>query len=122
MEQISIYNTRKIAGLAEILATIDCEIDPDARFLVVVINEEVSSDEGLAEAMLAAKSSGATIIVMWPPSGEGAKLPDTLLQLRDALIRFDAQALHDVICKQEHRHEGPGGGQYKAPKTDRHCC
>lgn len=122
MENISIYNAREVAGLAELIATIDCDIDPDARFLIVVMNDDVAADENLAEAILTAKSSGATIIVMWPPSGEGIKLPDPLLQLRDALIRFDAQALHDVICKQDRRHEGPGGGQYPVPKTDRHCC
>jgi hypothetical protein len=122
MEQIGIYNAQEVEGLAALLATIDCELAPDERFLIVVMNQEITDDANLKEAMLHAVSKGAKIVVIWPLNGPHLQLPEVLRQLRHALIRFDAEALHDVICGKKIRHDGPGGGQYPAPATDRHCC
>ncbi|MBX7534123.1 hypothetical protein K3175_00465 [Qipengyuania sp. GH1] len=122
MEQVSIYNSIEIEGLRELLGTIDCEIAADEHFIIVVNNDEIAEDPYLKEAMMSAVAKGAKIIVIWPPDGNELALPEILRQLRTALIQFDAEALHDVICKKTGRNDVPSGGQYPAPKTDRHCC
>ena len=122
MEQIGIYNAKKVEGLDDLLSTIDCDLGDDERFLLVVNNEEIAEDAELEQAMIAAIGKGVKIIVIWPPNGAKLALPEILRKLRAALIQFDAEALHDVICKKQSHNDGPGGGQYPAPKTDRHCC
>lgn len=122
MEQIGIYNAREVEGLADLLATIDCELGENETFLIVVNNDEIADDDNLEAAMMGALGKGAKIVVMWPPTGPKLPLPDILRKIRKALIPFDAQALHDVICRKIDRNDGPGGGQQPAPKTDRHCC
>ncbi|MBX7499919.1 hypothetical protein K3181_00505 [Qipengyuania sp. YG27] len=122
MEQIGIYNAREVGGLAELLATIDCELGENEHFLIVVNNQEIAEDEGLETAMMSALAKGAKIIVVWPLEGPHLALPDILRKIRIALIKFDSEALHDVICNKNGRNDGPGGGRLPAPKTDRHCC
>lgn len=122
MEQIGIYNAKKVEGLEELVATIDCELEENERFLIVVNNEEIANDQNLEAAMIEAIRSGAKIVVIWPLGGPNLPLPEILRKLRSALIQFDAEALHDVICAKAGRNDGPGGGQHPAPKTDRHCC
>lgn len=121
MEQIGVYNARHVEGLDALIALIDCELAPEEYFLLVVMTDEIVQDQNLDSAMLKAVSKKAKIVVIWPPDGIALQLPQSLLQLRHALIQFNAEALHDVICGKEARHDGPGGGPYPATSTDRHC-
>lgn len=122
MEQVGIYNAKEVEGLADLLTTIDCELGENERFLIVVNNQEIVDDDELEVAMMGALAKGAKIIVIWPMEGPHLPLPEILRKIRTALVPFDAEALHDVICKKIDRNDGPGGGPQPAPKTDRHCC
>ena len=122
MEQIAVYNSKPVEGLDELIATIDCELEDDQQFLIVVLNEEIDQDDKLDAAVLSAVASGAKVVVIWPLNGPELELPDVLRKLRHAIIKFDGQALHDVICGKRVKHEDRAGGVYPSPSTDRHCC